>query len=130
VCDRLLIGGSTVREDSPTLDCRFSGGSAPDVTIYSRDDYFDKSIPLFGIEGRSVEVTNRLEIFEQPAFIIAEGGEGMLRALQDRIDWMLLYQTPKLSTNDLSYNIDMNLTFLHQRKIDVDLMIWSRHSGD
>jgi diaminohydroxyphosphoribosylaminopyrimidine deaminase/5-amino-6-(5-phosphoribosylamino)uracil reductase len=130
VCDRLLIGGSTVREDRPTLDCRFSGGRAPDVMIYSRDNRFDRSIPLFGIEGRSVEVTNRLEIFEHPAFIIVEGGEGMLRALQHRINWMLLYQTPKLSTNDLSYNIDMNLTFLHQRKIDVDLMIWSRHSGD
>ena len=129
VCDRLLIGGGTVREDRPTLDCRFTGGRAPDVMIYSREDRFDRTIPLFGIEGRSVEITDRLDLFDHPSFIMIEGGEGMLRALQDQIDWLLFYQTPKLSTNQLSYNIDMNLTFLHHQKIDVDLMIWSRHRG-
>jgi len=60
---------------------------------------------------------------------MVEGGEGMLNALRDKIDWMLIYQIPKLSTNNLTYNIDMNLRFLHQAEKDVDLMIWSRRIG-
>ena len=60
---------------------------------------------------------------------MVEGGEGMLNALKEKIDWMLIYQTPKLSTHHLSYNTNMNLKFLHQEKKDVDLMIWSRQIG-
>ena len=60
---------------------------------------------------------------------MVEGGEGMLKALQKKIDWMLIYQTPKLSTHNLTYNTNMNLKFLHQDKKDVDLMIWSRQIG-
>jgi len=60
---------------------------------------------------------------------MVEGGEGMLEALREKIDWILLYQTPKLSTNNLTYNTTMNLHFLHQNKKDVDLMIWSRQIG-
>jgi len=129
VCDTLLIGGNTVRVDRPTLDCRFSGGKAPDVTIYSKEGHFEKSIPLFGVENRKVNITDDLSFLEKPSFIMVEGGEGMLCALKEKIDWLLFYQTPKLSTNQLSYNIDINLTFLHQGKKGVDLMIWSRQIG-
>ncbi len=130
VCDRLLIGGNTVRIDRPTLDCRFVDAPPPDVIIYSKSGQFDKNIPLFSIEGRKVDIRKRLDFFETPSFIMVEGGEGMLRALKKQIDWLLFYQTPKLSTNELSYNIDMNLAFLHQEKIGVDLMIWSRQLGN
>jgi len=129
VCSRLLIGGNTVREDRPTLDCRFTHTHAPDVTIYSRSDDFDRNIPLFGVEAREVSVTNDLSFLDKPSFVMVEGGEGMLKALQDHIDWLLFYQTPKLSTNQLSYNIGMNLTFLHTAKKGVDMMIWSRRRG-
>jgi len=125
--DELIIGGGTVRADRPRLDCRFTGGRAPDVTIYSREDTFDREIPLFGISERRVRVTDNLEpLFERPSFLLVEGGEGMLEALTDRIDWFLLYQTPKLSSHPLSYNVDQKLEYLHQRTIGADLMIWSR----
>ena len=130
VCDRLLIGGNTVRADRPTLDCRFVDAPPPNVTIYSNTEVFDREIPLFGIEGREVNITNKLDFLDKPSFVLVEGGEGMLNALHDHIDWLLIYQTPKLSTNELSYNIDMNLAFLHQEKTGVDLMIWSRHLGN
>ncbi len=130
VCDSLLIGANTVRVDRPTLDCRFTNGAAPDVKIYTRRDDLDRKIPLFSVEERSVKVISELDFLKEPSFILVEGGEGMLKALQSRIDWMLIYQTPKLSTNNLTYNIDMNLQFLHQGKKDVDLMIWSRQVGD
>jgi diaminohydroxyphosphoribosylaminopyrimidine deaminase/5-amino-6-(5-phosphoribosylamino)uracil reductase len=125
----LLIGGNTVRVDRPTLDCRFTHGEAPDVTIYSKEDNFDRSIPLFGIENREVCVTDNLDFLDNPSFVLVEGGEGMLEALKEKIDWMLIYQTPKLSTNSLTYNTTMNLAFLHTAKKDIDLMIWSRKIG-
>ena len=129
VCDILLIGGNTVREDRPTLDCRFIQAQAPDVKIYAKEDNFDRDIPLFSIEKRSVEIINTLDFLERPSFVLVEGGEGMLKALQKQIDWMLIYQTPKLSTNNLTYNTTMNLHFLHHNKKDRDLMIWSKKIG-
>jgi diaminohydroxyphosphoribosylaminopyrimidine deaminase/5-amino-6-(5-phosphoribosylamino)uracil reductase len=129
VCDRLLIGGNTVRTDRPTLDCRFTGGKAPDVKIYSSKSDFDREIPLFKVTEREVEITDDLAFLDQPSFVLVEGGEGMLKALKEKIDWVLIYQTPKLSTNALSYNIEMNLNFLHTHRADVDMMIWSRQVG-
>ncbi len=129
VCDTLLIGGNTVREDKPTLDCRFSGGKACDVLIYSHENHFDNKIPLFEIPDREVAITKNLDFLEKPSFVLVEGGEGMLNALKEKIDWMLIYQTPKLSTNTLTYNTTMNLHFLHQAKKDVDMMIWSKNLG-
>jgi diaminohydroxyphosphoribosylaminopyrimidine deaminase/5-amino-6-(5-phosphoribosylamino)uracil reductase len=129
VCDTLLIGGNTVREDRPTLDCRFIEAQAPHVKIYGKEDNFDRDIPLFAIEERNVEIVNTLDFLDNPSFVLVEGGEGMLKALKDKIDWMLIYQTPKLSTNNLTYNTTMNLHFLHQSKKDIDLMIWSRQIG-
>ena len=130
VCDTLLIGGNTVRVDRPTLDCRFTEGKAPDIKIYSKEDNFDRDIPLFSIENREVEITDQLDFLNRPSFVMLEGGEGLLNALKDKIDWMLIYQTPKLSANNLTYNTTMNLQFLHQEKKDVDLMIWSRQIGN
>ncbi len=129
VCDTLLIGGNTVRVDRPTLDCRFTHGKAPNVTIYTKEDNFEREIPLFSVENREVNISNDLTFLEKPSFVLVEGGEGMLNALKEKIDWLLIYQTPKLSTNNLTYNTTMNLEFLHQNKIDVDLMIWSRQIG-
>lgn len=128
-CDTLLIGGNTVREDKPTLDCRFSGGKAPNVVIYSKQDGFDEGIPLFGVKGREVKITDDLDFLDKPSFVMVEGGEGMLNVLKKRIDWLLIYQTPKLSTNSLIYNVEMNLAFLYQTKKDIDLMIWSKQVG-
>ena len=129
VCDTLLIGGNTVRVDRPTLDCRFTQGNAPDITIYSKEDNFDREIPLFAVKDREVTVTNDLSFLEKPSFVLIEGGEGMLNALKEKIDWMLIYQTPKLSTNSLTYNTTMNLQFLHTEKRDADMMIWSKNLG-
>lgn len=129
VCDTLLIGGNTVRVDRPTLDCRFIQAQAPDVKIYAKEDDFDRDIPLFDVPNREVEIIDRLDFLDHPSFVLVEGGKGMLEAMKEKIDWMLIYQTPKLSTNNLTYNTTMNLHFLHQSKRDVDLMIWSKQIG-
>lgn len=129
VCDTLLIGGNTVRVDRPTLNCRLTRGKAPKVTIYSKENNIDREIPLFSVEDREVNISKDLAFLEKPSFVLVEGGEGMLNALKERIDWLLIYQTPKLSTNNLTYNTTMHLEFLHQDKVDVDLRIWSRQIG-
>jgi diaminohydroxyphosphoribosylaminopyrimidine deaminase/5-amino-6-(5-phosphoribosylamino)uracil reductase len=130
VCSTLLIGGNTVRTDRPILDSRLSGGRAPDVVIYSHADTADRTIPLFGVEGREVEVHGDLSWLDAPGLVLVEGGEGMLRALGDRIDWMLTYQAPKLSQEPISYNVTTSLQTLHTQMIGGDIMIWSRYLGD
>ncbi len=124
VCTKMVIGGNTVRVDRPTLDCRFTQDKAPDVVIYSKRDDFDRTIPLFSVEGREVEVAHTLD-FSEPSFILVEGGGGMLNSLKERVDWLLQYQTPKLSSHISSYDVDVNLRFLHQESKDVDVMLWS-----
>ena len=129
VATKLVIGGNTVRVDRPTLDCRFSGGKAPDIAIYSKDKKFDKTIPLFGVKNRDVAIVDNLDFLDKKGFYLVEGGEGMLNALKNRIDWMLIYQTPKLSSGQLSYNINSNLQFLHIDRNSKDILIWSRFLG-
>ena len=125
VCTDMLIGGNTVRVDRPTLDCRFTGDTAPDIIIYAKEDNFDRTIPLFSVEERFVQITNVLD-FSRPSFILVEGGEGMINALKDKIDWLLQYQTPKLSSHSSSYDVDLNLEFLFQDRRGIDLMLWSK----
>ncbi|CAA6802265.1 MAG: Diaminohydroxyphosphoribosylaminopyrimidine deaminase (EC / 5-amino-6-(5-phosphoribosylamino)uracil reductase (EC, partial [uncultured Sulfurovum sp.] len=125
VCTEMLIGGNTVREDRPTLDCRFTGDKAPNISIYSREDNFDRDIPLFSVKNRKVRVVNALD-FSKPSFILVEGGGGMLNALKENIDWVLLYQTPKLSSHVSSYGLDVSFKFLFQNKKGSDLMLWSK----
>ena len=124
VCSSMVIGGNTVRVDRPTLDCRFTSDNAPNIIIYSTKDTFDKTIPLFGVKNRNVQILDRLD-FSKPSFILVEGGEGMINALKDNIDWLLQYQTPKLSSHNSSYDIDIRLEFLHQERKGVDLILWS-----
>lgn len=127
VCSKLLIGGSTVRIDRPMLDSRLVDGKAPDIFIYSKDEKtIDKSIPLFNVENRSVEIGDNLDFLNTPSLVMIEGGEGMLEALKDKIDWFLVYQAPTLSANKLSYNAEMRLKTLHIDKKEEDIIIWSK----
>lgn len=127
VCSKLLIGGSTVRIDRPTLDSRLVKGKAPDVFIYSKDEKeIDRNIPLFNIENRSVEMGDNLDFLNLPSLVMVEGGAGMLEALKDKIDWLLVYQAPTLSANKLSYNADLRLKTLHIDKKEEDIIIWSK----
>ena len=128
VCTRMIIGGNTVRIDRPTLDCRFVGDMAPDITIYSREDNFDRKIPLFSVPRREVVVSDTID-FDRPSFVLIEGGGGMMSALGDKIDWLLQYQTPNFTSHNSSYDVDMDVEFLHQSTKVVDLMLWSMPMG-
>ena len=129
VCSQMLIGGNTVRIDRPTLDCRFTGENAPNITIYSKEDNWDREISLFSVPNRVVTVTNKLGFFDKPSFLLVEGGEGMLNVLKGKIDWLLQYQTPKLSRHNSNYNVDIDLKFIFQEKKGIDLLLWSKIIG-
>jgi len=47
-------------------------------------DEFDKTIPLFNIEDRRVEILSS-DIFKKPSLILVEGGEGTIGALRDKL---------------------------------------------
>ena len=126
VCSQMVMGGNTIRVDRPTLDCRFTRDDAPNITIYSKDDKFNRDIPLFSVPNREVMVTNKLDFFDKPSFILVEGGGGMMNALKDKIDWLLQYQTPKLSSHNSNYDINLKMEFLFQDKRGIDLLLWSR----
>ena len=126
VCSQMVMGGNTVRVDRPTLDCRFTGDNAPDITIYSKEDGFDRDIPLFSVKNREVTVSDSLNFLDKPSFILVEGGGGMMSALKDKIDWLLQYQTPQLSTHKSHYSADLDLEFLFQDKRGIDLVLWSK----
>jgi diaminohydroxyphosphoribosylaminopyrimidine deaminase/5-amino-6-(5-phosphoribosylamino)uracil reductase len=126
VCTKMIIGGNTVRIDRPTLDCRFTDDNAPNILIYSKKDNFDRNIPLFSVPNREVEIRNVLNDFDTPSFIFIEGGEGMLNALKGKLDWLLQYQTPRLSSHDSSYHVALNLEFLFQDRRGIDLLFWNK----
>ena len=124
--DLLVIGGNTVRIDRPILDARLVGGGAPDILIYSKKKRFNEKIPLFGIEGRSVYIEDSLDRIAEHSFVMIEGGEGMMRATKRVVDWYLQFVAPKCRAME-NYKFDKKMEFLHTRKIDRDLMIWSRN---
>ena len=123
--DLLVIGGNTVRIDRPTLDSRMINGNAPDVLIYSKRKDFDKNIPLFKVKNRKVFIDDSFEKIKNYKYIMIEGGEGMLEATKDIVDWYLFFVSPNIKDGE-NYKIEKKLDILHQRKIDKDLMIWSR----
>ncbi len=126
VCSKMVIGGNTVRVDRPTLDCRFIKEDAPNITIFSKQKSFDKTIPLFSVPNRDITILDNLEDLDKPSFLLIEGGEGMLNSLKDKIDWILQYQTPKLSSHNSNYSVDLDLKFLYQDRVGVDLILWSK----
>ncbi|MRI59190.1 MAG: bifunctional diaminohydroxyphosphoribosylaminopyrimidine deaminase/5-amino-6-(5-phosphoribosylamino)uracil reductase RibD [Epsilonproteobacteria bacterium] len=123
--DLLVIGGNTVRIDRPLLDCRLAGGRAPDVLIVSKRG-LKREAPLFEVPKRRVFVEDSLERIKEYRYVMIEGGEGMLRSTQDLVDWYLIFLAPKSFEAD-NYKLQASFEFLHQRRIDEDILIWSRH---
>ena len=122
----LVIGGNTVRTDRPTLDSRLVAGKAPDVLIYSHHKEFDRAIPLFSVKNRSVFIDSTFEKIDRYRYIMIEGGEGMLRACKELVDWYLIFIAPYSNEMD-NYKATLQMQFIYQREIGTDLMVWSKN---
>jgi diaminohydroxyphosphoribosylaminopyrimidine deaminase/5-amino-6-(5-phosphoribosylamino)uracil reductase len=128
-CDLIVIGGNTVRTDRPTLDSRLVGGKAPDVLIYSHRDDFDRTIPLFGIEGRNVHIEPSLEKIGSYSLVMIEGGSAMLGASRTVCDWYLGYIAPKIGGGAHTLGtVTEDFEVLHA-KIDQDIILWMKKNN-
>jgi diaminohydroxyphosphoribosylaminopyrimidine deaminase/5-amino-6-(5-phosphoribosylamino)uracil reductase len=116
LCDLLIIGGKTVREDRPKLDARLVDGKAPDVLIYSREKEFDTTIPLFSVEGREVFIEDDLSKLGQYKNIMIEGTQKMYELTQDVVDYYLCYLAP--NANDFEV--------LNQAQESQDIIMWMK----
>ena len=124
VSDLLVIGGNTVRTDKPTLDARLVDGKAPDVLIYSKDDTFDRELPLFKIKNRKVFVENNLDKIKEYKNILIEGGPSMFEATKDITDRYLCFLAPRTGGKVKFSNENLELKILNNQKLDTDIMIW------
>ncbi|QOG12633.1 bifunctional diaminohydroxyphosphoribosylaminopyrimidine deaminase/5-amino-6-(5-phosphoribosylamino)uracil reductase RibD [Arcobacter sp. FWKO B] len=121
--DLLAIGGNTVRCDRPTLDCRFVDKSkSPNIMIYSRNNNFDKNIPLFNVKNRKVYISNKFDFNEN--FIMVEGGYNLLNLLYDKIDMLLLFISPNMKSLNNDEIRDMKYEILHSQRVGSDQLIF------
>ena len=124
VSDLIVIGGETVRTDRPTLDARLVGGKACDILVYSRQKEFDRTIPLFRVEGRSVYVESSLDRIADYKNVLIEGGPAMLDATREIVDSYLCFVAPKSGGTIRFTNSSDDFTILHSQTSGPDLMIW------
>ena len=122
-CDLLVIGGNTVRLDRPLLDARLCEGKAPDVLIYSHSNDFDRTIPLFGIQGREVFVENHLERVQRHSMVMIEGGQGMLDAVHKEVQWYLVFRSPHIKEGT-PISLPEGLREVFSQSIGEDTMSW------
>lgn len=124
--DALLIGGNTVRVDSPTLDARLVGGRAPDVLIYSKTDNFESSTPLFAVQNRNVRVSREINDIKTYNFVMIEGGAGMLEATKELPLYYLFFVSPQMSGESDLNSLNLSFKILHSRKVGSDILIWAK----
>ena len=126
VCDLIVIGGRTVREDRPTLDARLIHGNAPDVLIYSRTNDFDTSIPLFGVPNRKVFITPSLEKIQEYSLVMIEGGGSMMEATCEISDWYLSYIAPCIGGGKENIGVFTEAFEVLSAKITDNILLWMR----
>ncbi|MCD4667392.1 MAG: bifunctional diaminohydroxyphosphoribosylaminopyrimidine deaminase/5-amino-6-(5-phosphoribosylamino)uracil reductase RibD [Sulfurimonas sp.] len=126
VCDLLVIGGNTVRVDRPTLDARLVDGKAPDILILSREKEFDKTIPLFGVEGRKVMIEENLSTCQDYKNIMIEGGSNMYQLTKEFVDIYLCYIAPKFGGDENFSKIEDKFEILNLQKDKQDIIMWMK----
>ena len=118
-CDLLVTGGKTLREDRPILDARLAGkgfwsehelvakellhSKPPNLCVKSRNPSALRDIPALFVPNREV-------FYEEPKGalnIMYEGGAGLLEALKDDIDWLLIFTSNKLGQNPSQQGSDL-----------------------
>ncbi len=126
VCDLLIIGGNTVRTDRPTLDARDVNGKAPDVLIYSRNDDFDRNIPLFNIKGRNVYIESDFNKLDNYKNIMIEGTSKMYELTRDIVDYYLCYIAPSFGGEEGFSEENSEFEVLNIQKEDKDIIMWMK----
>lgn len=126
VCDLLIIGGNTVREDRPTLDARLVDGKAPDVLILSRGVEFDRKIPLFSVPSREVYIEESLDRVKNYKNIMIEGSFNMFELTKDIVDLHLCFLAPTMGRKSGFEDAEAGFEILYTNQEDKDIMLWMK----
>ena len=126
VCDLLVIGGNTIREDRPTLDARLVDGKAPDILIISREKEFDKSIPLFEVKDRKVFVEDNFSKINNYKNIMIEGSSSMFELSKNIVDYYLCYLAPTMDGNSGFEKVKEKFEILNLSQEDQDIIVWMK----
>jgi len=126
VCDLLVIGGNTVRVDRPILDARLVDGKAPDVLIISQQDEFDKTIPLFNVDGREVFIEDNFSKLKEYKNIMIEGSSKMYELSAKEVDYYLCYLAPTFGGKNGFSNLEDKLEILNLQKETQDIIMWMK----
>ena len=122
-CDLLVIGGNTVRTDRPILDARLCNGKAPDILIYSKQRDFDRTIPLFNIPNRAITIASDFTNINDYEMVMVEGGQGLLNALSNTIEWYLIFESPHEKEGD-AIILPAGLQKVFSQRVGEDTMSW------
>lgn len=126
VCDLLVIGGNTVRQDRPTLDARLINGKAPDILILSGQKVFDQNIPLFGVQNRKVFIENNLSKITEYKNVMIEGSQKMFELTSGVVDYYLCYLAPSFGGSQGFTNLSDNFKILNLQKESEDIIMWMK----
>jgi diaminohydroxyphosphoribosylaminopyrimidine deaminase/5-amino-6-(5-phosphoribosylamino)uracil reductase len=126
VCDLLVIGGNTVRVDRPTLDARLVDGKAPNILILSREKEFDRTIPLFSVEGRDVFIEDNLSRVSEYKNVMIEGSVKMYELTREITDYYLCYIAPNFGGENGFDNLEDKFEILNLAKEDEDIIMWMK----
>ncbi|MFA6197125.1 MAG: bifunctional diaminohydroxyphosphoribosylaminopyrimidine deaminase/5-amino-6-(5-phosphoribosylamino)uracil reductase RibD [Sulfurimonas sp.] len=126
VCDLLIIGGNTVREDRPTLDARLVSGKAPDVLILSREKEFDRTIPLFSVANRKVIISENLSTCQEYKNIMVEGSSKMFELTREIVDYYLCFIAPSFGGSSGFENQNEKFEILNLHQDEQDIIIWMK----
>lgn len=130
VCDLLVIGGSTVRTDRPTLDARLVNGRAPDILILSKTKEFDQSIGLFGVKNRKVMIMDNFSIFDNYKNIMIEGGENMFEFTKEIVKHYLCFVSPSIGGKKSFIGLNYKFDILNILQDEQDIIMWMKQEND
>lgn len=124
--DYIVIGGNTARLDRPVLDARYSATKhAPNALIYSKSKDFDKTIPLFKVPNRKVEISNNLDILKNSKLSMIECGPKLLNTLSQQFKWLLIYKSSSFKTGEFLQS-DLSFEIMNKTQLGDDTALWCK----
>ena len=124
--EAIAIGGNTVRLDKPILDARFSKSKkAPNIVIFSKQESFDRQIPLFGIKNRVVKIEKNFEALDNYRFVMVEGGTNLLNLVYNNVNlFLFVISSQKVGGSSFLSGLQIEFELLRAVNFGSELLVW------